>query len=239
MPTTLPRDEAPRHGDRGLETPAPPLERPAALTIAISREAGARGHSIAAAIGKLLGWPVYPQDHLDFLAQDESAQEELLRDLTPSAVAWAEIEAAKVIHRQNLTSDDNARAVVQLIYTLAARGEAVLVGRGAGFLLPRETTVHVRVVAPFPERSAYLAQWLRLTEAEAAKEAIQRDARRAEFISKLSDLPIHAPTTYDLMLNGSRLSTEMIARTIAELVRAKTDNLAVSGDSSPDLGDFA
>jgi cytidylate kinase len=143
-----------------------------------------------------------------------------------------------VIGRQKLNADDNARAVIQLIYTLAARGEAVLVGRGAGFVLPRETTVHVRVVAPFPERSAYLAQWLRLTEAEAAKEALQRDARRAEFISKLSDLPIHTPTTYDLMLNGSRLSTDMIARTIAELVRAKSDALG-SADSSPDLGDLA
>jgi hypothetical protein len=67
--------------------------------------------------------------------------------------------------------------------TVAARGDAVLVGRGAGFVLPAESTVHVRIVAPLDERIAYMAQWLRLTKDEATEEVRTRDGRRAAFLS--------------------------------------------------------
>ena len=52
----------------------------------------------------------------------------------------------------------------------------VLIGRGAGFILPRETTLHVRMVAPLQERIAYMSQWLRLPVQEAAEKV--RTARR-------------------------------------------------------------
>ena len=39
-----------------------------------------------------------------------------------------------------------------LILALGAKGEGIFLGRGAGFLLPRETTLHVRVVAPLADR---------------------------------------------------------------------------------------
>ena len=43
------------------------------------------------------------------------------------------------------------------------------IGRGAGCILPRESTLNVRVVAALEERIAYMAQWLRLTAEEAAE----------------------------------------------------------------------
>jgi cytidylate kinase len=217
----MPANNSPQHGDRGQATPAPRLEKPAALSIAISREAGARGHSIAHAVGEVLGWQVYPQEMLDFLTHDEDARAQLLQDVSANAIQWAELETAKLLVRRKLPPDHDAAAVARLIFTLAARGEAVLVGRGAGFILPKETTVHARIVAPFDERTAYLAQWLRMTEAEAAQEAIQRDSRRAAFIGQMTDFAIHDPTAYDVLLNSSRLTNDNMAQTLAQLVRLK------------------
>ena len=71
-------DDAPLHGYRGVGTPPPVLQRPQSFTVAISREAGARGSSIAIAVGELLGWQVFSHDMLDYLAHDESARDEFL-----------------------------------------------------------------------------------------------------------------------------------------------------------------
>ena len=221
LPPDPPADAAPLHGYRGTDTPAPVLERPQAVTVAVSREAGARGVSVATAVAARLGWPVYPQDALDSLAHDADARAELLRDMPTAAVQWADLETAKLLVGRKLAPDHPAAAVARLIFALAAKGECVLVGRGAGFLLPRATTVHVRVVAPFDDRAGYLAQLLRLTADEGAKEVIQRDRRRAEVIAELSDRAVHDPASYDAMLNSARLPDALIAEVVAGLVRAK------------------
>ena len=72
--------------------------------------------------------------------------------------------------------------MIRVLLAVAARGDAVIVGRGAGFLLPAESTVHVRVIAPLERRVAYFAQSLRLSREEAAAEVRARDERRAEFL---------------------------------------------------------
>src|SRR5687768_15625531 len=100
MPTSSTPPEAvgpPLHGFRGAPTPPPVVNRPAGLTVAVSRESGARGGTIAEAVGRALGWPVYPQEMLDFLARDEAARAELVADLPPSARLWAEAEHARLL----------------------------------------------------------------------------------------------------------------------------------------------
>src|SRR5690242_12897526 len=56
--------ESPRHGFQGDRGAPPPRTGPAAMTIAVSREAGARGGTIARRVGRKLGWQVYDQELL-------------------------------------------------------------------------------------------------------------------------------------------------------------------------------
>ena len=222
MPSVDPKpDDAPLHGYRGVGTPPPVLQRPQSFTIAISREAGARGSSIAHAVGELLGWQVFSHDMLDYLTHDESAQAEFLKELSPPAQQWAELEWSRLLRRRELIPDSDTAAIARVIFTLAAKGEVVLVGRGAGFLLPPETTVHVRIVAPIEQRIAYLSQSLRLTELEAAVEAQNRDRRRDLFIGSLTDQAIIDPTCYDLCVNSARQGLQTTAELIAHVVRNK------------------
>jgi cytidylate kinase len=97
----------------------------------------------------------------------------------------------------------------------------VIVGRGAGFLLPAETTVHVRVVAPLESRVAYLAQELRLTRPEAAEEVRARDERRANFLDRILALNLSDLTAYDAVVNSDRLGAEGAAQFIGWAVRTK------------------
>jgi len=221
MPSRETTAEPPHHGYRGAATPPPTQQRPQGLTVAISREAGSRGGTLASTVGQALGWPVYTQEMLDFLAHDETARNELLVDLPDAAQVWAAQQFLELTRKRGLSTSSDAAAVARLIFVLAARGETVLVGRGAGFLLPADTTVHVRIIAPPDERVAYLSQWLRLTREEAVAEVNSRDRRRADFLSKLSDRNPIDPAGYDLVLNSARLGLEGCVDAIAVVVRAK------------------
>src|SRR5690349_15953042 len=96
--------ESPRHGfqgDRGA--PPPPRLGPPTLTIAFSREAGARGGSIARRVGRKLGWQVYDQELLEYMAQEALARQGVL-DAPPATPAdWAEQRVQQLIREGALS----------------------------------------------------------------------------------------------------------------------------------------
>jgi cytidylate kinase len=207
----------PLHGYRGESQPAVADRWPSGLTIAISREAGARGGSIAKRVGQKLGWQVVDQELLDYLTQDELA----FQDLPDPAREWADNRLDKLLRSRALANDPEVIPVAKVMLRLGAQGEVVLVGRGGGYLLPPATTLHVRIVAPEADRIAYMAQWQRLTTDEAAEEVRRRDQRRAEFLTQYLGCQPNDPYPYDLLLNSSRLGEEQCAELIAQAARGK------------------
>lgn len=226
-----PEGEGPHHGFRGNRPPAPArAEVPAGLTIAVSREAGSRGSVIAARVGARLGWPVYNQELLEYIAQEGAFRQDVVNDLPPAAGRWVGVQLERLLREQNLSQHPAIIDLARVVLALGAQGQAVLIGRGAGCILPGETTLHVRVVAPLADRIAYVSQWLRLTAGDAAEQVRLRDGRRAEFIGTHFHRQPGDLYQYDLVLNSSLLGEELCAELIAQAARAK---LAVSASPRP------
>lgn len=223
--------EPPLHGFRG-EAPPTRATLPRGLTVALSREAGARGTTVARKVGELLGWQVFDQELIDYLLTDDTGRAQLLADVPDGARAWADSYFDQLRREHRASGDRETEALVRVIVAVAARGDAVIVGRGAGFLLPVESTLHVRVVAPFDSRVSYLAQSLRLTHDEAAVEVRRRDDRRAQFLART--LPHTTPdaTAYDVLVNSARLGVEGTAQFVGWAVRTK-QQFAELGDAGP------
>jgi hypothetical protein len=215
--------EAPRHGyqgDRGAR-PAPPAA-PAGLTIALSREAGARGGAIGRRVGHKLGWQVFDQELLEYMAHDAVVRQGVLDNLSPAAAEWAEARLGRLWSEQNLSQHPAVLNLARVVLALGAQGNAVLVGRGGGFILPRETTLHVRLVAPLPERIAYMSQWLRLPMEEAAEAVRVRDEKRVEFLQTHFHRTGGDVHSYDMLLNTSLLGEDVCAELIALAARARS-----------------
>jgi cytidylate kinase len=212
--------DSPLHGYRG-EFQAPGAGGPAGFTIAISREAGSRGTSIATRAGEKLGWEVYTQDMMDFVLQDVAVRKSLLEKLPATTAAWIEQELDRLPQSKTLSVNPTLRDLARLVLLLGARGNVVLLGRGAGFLLPRRSTLHVRLVAPLEDRIAYFSQWMRLTNEEAADQVLKRDQRRAEFVSSHFHRKTSDVQAYDMVLNTSLLGEEHCADLIVAAAKAK------------------
>jgi cytidylate kinase len=196
---------------------------PVSLTIAISREAGSRGGSISQRAALKLGWQVYRQETLEYIAQEGSLRQELSQDLSPAAAQWVEQHLDRLLREQNLSRHPSVVEMARIILSLGAGGEVVLVGRGAGCILPSASTLHVRVIAPLADRVAYMAQWLRLTSEEAAEQVRLRDTRRSDFIATHFHRQPSDIYQYDLLLNSSLLGEELCAELIVQAARAKLE----------------
>jgi cytidylate kinase len=226
-------EQGPLHGYRGEPASASAARWPSGLTIAISREAGARGGSIAQRVSRKLGWQVVDQELLDYLVQDELA----FQDLPEPAREWADERLDQLLRARVINHDPEVISLARVVLRLGVQGEVVLIGRAGGHLLPPPTTLHVRVVAPESDRVAYMAQSLRLTAEEAAEEVGRRDRRRSEFLAQYLGCQPSDPYHYDLLLNSSRLGEEQCADLSAQAARGKLLGLEPAADASPPMPD--
>lgn len=212
---------SPLHGYRGADEEAVDASVPAGLTIAISREAGSRGGSIARRAGEKLGWEVYSQEMLEYGAQNPTLRQGLLDKLPPAAHAWIDDQYRRLLDA-DLSRHPSILDLAQLVLTLGAQGNVILLGRGAGFLLPNRSTLKVRLVAPQEDRIAYMSQWLRLTVEEAAEQVRKRDHRRTDFLATHFRRKPNDVHVYDMVLNTSLLGEERCADMIAAAARIKS-----------------
>ncbi len=157
------------------------------------------------------------------MAQDAVVRQGVLDNLAPAVAEWVEGRLQLLLREQNLSQHPALQNLARVVLALGAQGEAVLVGRGAGFILPRETTLHVRLVAPLPERIAYMSQELRLTVGVAAEMVRLRDERRGEFLRTHFHRNGGDVHPYDMLLNTSLLGEDVCAELIALAARSRAD----------------
>lgn len=211
--------DIPRHGDPGQSqrTYHPPFQ-----TVAISRETGARGASIGKRLSKKLNWAYYDQELLTYLAQGSRLEDEIITSLCPEAREWVGEQFAEMKQENRLGKDGKEQEVAQVILAIAAKGKAVIVGRGAGAILPAQCVLHVRIMAPLEDRATWVRQIHRLSR-EQAYEFIQKtDKQRAGMLDAHYRKSSRDTVPYDLMLNSSHLGEVGCAAIIAEAVKQKT-----------------
>src|SRR3954453_3381990 len=114
--------ETPRHGFRGDLDEAPAIF-PWGLTIAISREAGARGATIAKRAGVKLGWQVYSQDLLEYIAQEGTFRQDVLDHLPISPGLWVQDQLNQLLKEQNLSRNPSVLDLARMVLSLGAQGE--------------------------------------------------------------------------------------------------------------------
>ncbi len=218
--------ETPRHGfqgDRREKTPGPRV--PSSLTIAISRETGTRGTTIARKVGERLGWQVYTSDLLGYSTQEERVRQDIFDSLSPEAITWVEEQTRTLLGGTFSINQQDTREVVRLVLALGSQGEAIIVGRGAGCVLPPHSTLNVRLIAPLKDRISYMTQWMRLTREEATEQVYRHDQQRTDFVESNFQISPQDPHQYDLILNTRFMGEELAADLIVRAAQAKLENL--------------
>jgi cytidylate kinase len=191
-------------------------QRKHAFTIAISREAGARGTSVARALGEKLGWPVYDHELLELIAKEMNLRTRLLQSVDERHVDWLQDTMAGFSLVPNVSQSGFVRHLVETMLSLAAHGSCIIVGRGSPHVLPVATTLRVRLVAPLEDRVGVMSHQLHMTRDEAARHVKTIDQQRSVFVKDHFRKDTTAPENYDLVLNASRFSVRQCAEVIVD-----------------------
>jgi cytidylate kinase len=179
---------------------------PPTFTIALMREAGTPGTSVAHAVGARLGWAVYDYELLQRIAEETGLRVNLLESVDERRKGWLSESFEALGAVPGLSENAYTRHLVQTVLSLGALGSCVIVGRGAAFILPAERTLRVRLVGQLDDRIKGAAARLGVSRKEAAAWVERTERERAEFVRAHFLKDSADPHHYDLILNSSRWS---------------------------------
>lgn len=194
----------------------PASKSPQAFTITLERQAGTQGTSIAREVSRRLGWPMYDHELLEQIAQEMGVRTSLLESVDEKRVGWLEESFEQFLEVPQVSENAYARHLVKCVLALGSHGECIIVGRGAAFILPAETTLRVRLVAPKKERLATLSRNLGLAGKEATRKLASIDRQRNDFVRSHFLADATDPASYDLLLNVARFSPPQVCDLIFE-----------------------
>jgi len=195
-----------------------------AVTIAISRQAGALGDSISQAIGQHLGWPVYDHELVQLVAEGMKVRTSLLDALDERRISWIRECMEALGSGPNVTQTAYLHRLIETLLALAAHGECVIVGRGAPLVLPVATTLRVRLIAPKEHRIAVIQERRKLTQKEAARWVETTDRERSAFLQDHFDADPADPKYCDLVVNSARFEVAECAEIVVAALRRLQDD---------------
>ena len=195
--------------------------------ICISREAGAGAGQLAKLIGQGLGWKVYDEELVEAIAHRMGSPIEEVRALDELAPSMVQDWLLPLREEYYAPQEAYLDHLAKLIEAIGRAGESILVGRGAGFMLPRDTTLSIRVIAPLKVRAQRLAERMGVSPRTARRAARELDRRRAQFDRTMHRANPNDPHNFDLVLNTDSLGLEIAAEVVISAVRAgRPDALA-------------
>ncbi len=192
--------------------------------ITLSRETGAGGGEIAAIVGCKLGWEVLDNNILDYVAERYRLLRSMLELVDETTSNWAfDIFGAWFDHKV-VSHEKYLVHLNRVVLAAARRGNVVIVGRGANFLLPRSQGLAVRIVASERYRIEQVMRRHKLTETEARKFIAEIDRGRREFVLRFFHHDVTDPRLFDLVINTDPLGPQAAADAIVETYRCWSRN---------------
>jgi CMP/dCMP kinase len=199
--------------------------------VTISRQVGAGGAALGKAVATRLGFQYADRDILDEAARVLEASADDLEDLeernegfwnrvghmfvrgtvdAPYVIPWPPIVAEPELFEVETT----------IVREIAARGDAVIVGRGAAYTLAGHPGLfRLFLHAPVQSRIDRVVEEHQLADATAAAEMVARfDQQRARFVHALTGRSWCDAALYDLSLNTAVVDLEMAVDITVDLV---------------------
>jgi len=198
--------------------------------ITISRQFGAGGKTLTQEVAAQLNYAVAYEEIIEQLADLAKLSDEGIRSfeaeypesMPPSAGAFSPkrfIDRIFDSKQKNMDDQQYADLLHTIIPQIAAKGNVIILGRGAQFILSdHQDAYHVLLVAEEKDRIKFIQDNYDLLYDQAREAVIKQGKRRLKLMKLFHhedyDLPVH----YDLVLNMSKMKMNHAVELICALV---------------------
>ena len=176
--------------------------------ITISREPGSGGNILGERLSQQLQFDLFYQEFVHQMAENAHVSVRLLETLDEKGASVLEEWISSLVDKRHLWPDRYLQHLMKIIGTIGKHGRAVIVGRGANFVLPPEKRISLRVISPLETRIRNVSQEFGAAAAEARSRILKTESDRKAFIKKYFNEDIQNPLNYDVIINTEDLSVD-------------------------------
>ncbi len=189
--------------------------------IALSMEPGSGGCLIAEKIAKHLGFDFFHRDIIHKIAESARISTTVVESLEKERLSGVQDFISSLVKDSYIHPSIYLDHLMQVIGTIGKQGCAVVVGRGANFIIPAKERFAVRVIAPLELRIENVAKRFGVPTDTAKRRVLVRENRRRAFIRQSFNADICDPIHYDLLINTGQLSVETAVESVVGAVMGR------------------
>jgi cytidylate kinase len=191
-------------------------KKPIRPVITISRLPGSGLETLAKKLSEDLKLDLFDREIIEQVAKSANISKAVIESLDAQDRNFMDDWVGILQKKFDLWPDEYLSHLTHVIASIGAHGHAVIVGRGASFILPTDVSLRLLLVAPKDVRINNVQEAYNLTFEEAEKRVMETEIDRRTFIRKYFDADLTDPTEYDLTINTANFTVDVAADIVKE-----------------------
>ena len=176
--------------------------------ITISSEPGSGGRIIARGLAKQLNLDLFDRNIIKEIAESAHISGAVIESMEKERFSGIKDFISSLVNDHYLWPGVYLDHLMKVVAAIASHGNAIIVGRGANFLIPQEDRLSIRVIAPMESRVKHVAKEFGVTHEDAKRRVINRENRRSTFIRQSFNADVADPRNYELVVNTKTLTID-------------------------------
>jgi len=189
--------------------------------VTVSREPGCGGKSIAERLAAELKLHLYSWEIVEQIAKDTHVSTEVVSALDEKTQSELAVWLDCFKGDSSLTWYAYFETLRKVIFAIAARGDAIILGRGSNFFLPSDRRIGLCLVAPPEVRIGNVMKDLGLSEKSAQEHIAKLEGEHRQLIQKYFAADIDDATRYHVVVNTALVGPESIVRIVKGIIKDK------------------
>lgn len=180
--------------------------------VTISRRMGSGAKIIAQKVADDLGWSIWSRELIDEIAQNADVSKRVVEAFDEKTISQLQLIAHSALGDHEMGSFMYPTHLARAIHSVAKLQHAIILGRGANFLLP--DALHIRIDASDKKRIENMMKFENMTQDEAIKRLKTSDKERHLFVEKTYGKKAVQDFVYDLVINTDHITNDEAAAII-------------------------
>jgi cytidylate kinase len=195
-------------------------KNPIRPVITMSRLPGAMGSDLAHKLASDLQIDLYDHEIVEEIARNANVSQKIVESLDEQDRSVLD-DWISSLGEYHMWAYDYLTQLTRVICALGTHGHSIIIGRGASYILPKEVSLRVLVVAPMEVRVGNVMLKYRVSEKDARRNIMRSEAERRAFIRKYFQADLTEPTNYDLVVNTENTDIDIATRIIKEVFNSR------------------
>jgi cytidylate kinase len=190
-------------------------KKPIRPVITMSRLPGAGGRILANKLAEDLKIDLFDSAIVEEIAKNSKVSLRIVQTLDEQDRSIFD-DWIQSLGESHMWSYEYLEHLIKVVGSIGAHGHAIIVGRGASFILPTEVCLRVLVVSPLQTRIDNVIKAHGVSGSEAKRRILRTESDRKAFIRKYFNADMTDPMNYDLVINTQNFDIDTAVKIVTE-----------------------